>query len=103
MTSPYLDRPRRSLEEVLRARGGVGEFRAPRYRVKVAFRNAAIWLGPVEGLIEARGRASIEATRVKGTVTIEPCDRRAARDMLPGECWAFREHRTMAQVVGLES
>jgi hypothetical protein len=29
-------------------------------------------------------------------------DRRAARDVAPGECWAFVEHRTIAEVIAAE-
>jgi hypothetical protein len=29
-------------------------------------------------------------------------DPRPARDVAPGECWAFDEHRTMAEVIAAE-
>jgi hypothetical protein len=28
---------------------------------------------------------------------------RAARDVSPGECWAFADHRTMAVVIAMEA
>jgi hypothetical protein len=33
--------------------------------------------------------------------TAEKCQR-AARDVAPGECWAFRDHRSMAEVIAAE-
>jgi hypothetical protein len=34
---------------------------------------------------------------------LEEDEGRPARDVAPGECWAFLEHRTMAEVIVAES
>lgn len=41
---------------------------------------------------------TLEQIAAADQTTVADVATRAARDVAPGDCWAFRDHRTLAQV-----